>query len=63
MGSTVNRTKYTYVESTIVLTNVVLTDGGSYSCHIDSAAIVMSDSRDATLAVLTGKIWTRYCFT
>ena len=63
MDNTVNSTKYTYVESTIVLTNLMLTDGGSYSCQIYSAAIVMSDSRDATLAVLTGKIWTRYCLT
>ena len=57
MGSTVNSTNSTYAESTIVLTNLMLTDGGSYSCQIDSAAIVMSDSRDATLAVIGGKIW------
>ena len=63
MGNTVNNTNSTYAESTIVLTNLMLTDGGSYSCEVDTAAIVMPDSRDATLAVIGGKIWTRYSFT
>ena len=56
MGDTVDYANSTYSESTIVFTNVMLTDGGSYSCRIDSAAIVMSVSRDAILAVIGGKI-------
>ena len=56
MGNTVDYANSTYSESTIVLTNVMLTDGGSYSCQIDSAAIVMAVSSDATLAVIGGKI-------
>ena len=63
MGNTVNSTNSTYAENTIVLINLTLTDGGSYSCQIDSTAIVMSDSRDATLAVIGGNIWTRCSFT
>ena len=63
MGNTMNSTNSTYTESTIVLTNLMLTDGGSYSCQVDSVAVVMTDSRDATLAVIGGKIWTRYNFT
>ena len=60
MGNTVNNTNSTYAERTIVLSNVTLTDGGLYSCQINSAAITMPESSDATLAVIGGKIWTRY---
>ena len=55
MDNIVNNTNSTYAERTIVLTNVTLTDGGSYSCQINSAVIVMSESSDATLAVIGGK--------
>ena len=56
MGNTVESTNSTYTESTIVFNNLTLIGGGSYSCQIDSAAIVMSDSHDATLVVIGGKI-------
>ena len=55
MDNTVDYANSTYSESTIVFTNVMLTDGGSYSCQIDSDALIMSDSSDATLVAIGGK--------
>ena len=55
-NETVNNTNTTYAESTIVITNLLLSHGGSYSCQIDSAASVMSDNSSASVAVIGGKI-------
>ena len=58
-NETVNITNSTYTESTIVITDLMLSHGGIYSCEIDSSAVVMSSSSDATVAVIGGKI--RFC--
>ena len=44
----------TYAESTIVINNVMLSDGGMYECIIDSDAIMVSSNRSATVAVIDG---------
>ena len=53
-SATVNSTNSTYAESTIVITNLMLSDGGTYECIIDSDAIMMSRRRDATVSVIDG---------
>ena len=55
-NETVNSSNSTFTESTIVITNLLLSHGGSYSCQIDSDAAVMSSSSSATVAVIGGKI-------
>ena len=55
-NETVNSSNSTYTESTIVITNLLLSHGGRYSCQIDSDAVVMSSSSSATVAVIGGKI-------
>ena len=55
-NETVNSSNSTYAESTIVITNLLLSHGGSYSCQIESDATVMSSSSSATVAVTGGKI-------
>ena len=55
-NETVNSSNTTYTESTIVITNLLLSHGGSYSCQIQSDAAVMSSSSGATVAVIGGKI-------
>ena len=55
-NETLNSTNSTYTESTIVITNLLLSHGGNYSCQIDSDATVMSDISNATVAVIGGKI-------
>ena len=55
-NETVNTTNSTYTESTIIITDVILSHGGIYSCEIDSPALVMSSTSDATVAVISGKI-------
>ena len=55
-NETVNSSNSTYTESTIVITNLLLSHGGSYSCHIESAAAVMSSSNSANVTVIGGKI-------
>ena len=54
-NETVNITNSTYTESTIVITDLMLSHGGIYSCEIDSPALVMSSS-SATVAVISGKM-------
>ena len=54
-NETVKNTNSTYTESTIVITDLMLSHGGIYSCEIDSPALVMSSS-SATVAVIGGKI-------
>ena len=55
-NETVNTTNSTYTESTIIITDVILSHGGIYSCEIDSPALVMSSTSDATVTVISGKI-------
>ena len=55
-NGTVNITNSTYTESTIVITNLMLSHGGVYSCEIDSSAAIVSSNSDATVAVIGGKI-------
>ena len=51
---TVNSTNSTYAESTIVIDNLTLSDGGTYECIIDSDAIGMSRHHNATVSVIGG---------
>ena len=55
-NETVNSSNSTYNESTIVITNLLLSHGGSYSCQIDSDAVVMPINSEATVTVTGGKI-------
>ena len=52
----VNSTHSTYTESTIVITNLMLSDRGDYICEIDRMAITMSPNRTAAVVVIAGKI-------
>ena len=45
----------TFAESTAVLTGLMLTDGGMYSCEINSAAIDMARTSDVNITVIDGK--------
>ena len=55
-NETINSTNSTYAESTIVINNLLLSHGGTYSCQIESNATVMPISSNAMVAVLGGKI-------
>ena len=55
-NGTVTITNSTYSESTIVITDLMLSHGGVYSCEIDSSAAIVSSNSDATVAVIGGKI-------
>jgi len=46
----------TYTESIIVITNLLLSHGGNYSCQISSNAVIMPISSEATVTVIGGKI-------
>ena len=52
----VNITNSTYTESTIVITDLMLSHGGVYSCEIESVANVIPSTSEAVLAVIDGKI-------
>ena len=54
-NETVNSSNSTYTESTIVITNLLLSHGGRYSCQIDSDAIVMPINNEAIVTVIGGK--------
>ena len=54
-NETVNNTDSTIAESTIVITDLMLNHGGTYTCVIDSDATIMSHSYDATVVVISGK--------
>ena len=54
-NETINNTDSTIAESTIVITDLMLDHGGTYTCVIDSDAIIMSRSHDATVVVISGK--------
>ena len=53
-NETVSSKDSTSAESTIVITNLMLSHGGTYTCVIDSDAIIMSHSHNATVAVISG---------
>ena len=55
-NETLNNTNSTYAESTIVITNLLLSHGGSYSCQINNDAATMPSSSSAAVAVIGGKI-------
>ena len=44
----------TFTESTIVIDNIMLSDGGDYQCIIDSDAIMVLRNSNATVAVIDG---------
>ena len=44
----------TFTESTIVINNLMLNDGGDYQCIIDSDAIMVLRNSKATVAVIDG---------
>ena len=54
-NETVNITNSTYTESTIVITDLMLSHGAVYSCEIKSAANVIPYTIEASLAVIDGK--------
>ena len=55
-NETIISTNSTYTESTIVITELLPSHGGVYSCQISSAAVSVSSSSEATVVVLGGKI-------
>ena len=55
-NDTVDNTNTTYAESTIVITDLMLSHGGIYTCQINSTAAMMPSTSDATVAVIGGKI-------
>ena len=54
-NETVNSTDSTIAESTIVITDLMLSHGGTYTCVIDSDATIMPQSHDAVVVVISGK--------
>ena len=46
----------TYTESTLVITNLLLSHGGNYLCQISSNAVVMPMSSEVTVTVIVGEI-------
>ena len=54
-NETVNSSNSTYTESTIVITNLLLSHGGSYSCQIDSDTVIMPINSEAIVTVIGGK--------
>ena len=61
-GTVISRNS-TYSESTVVISTLLLSHGGVYSCQINSSAVVTSSSSKATVAVLGGKIKQLYVCT
>ena len=53
-GTSVYIANSIFVESTIVLTDLMISDGGMFSCEINSAAIVMARTSDVTITVISG---------
>ena len=54
-NETVNNTDSTIAESTIVITDLMLSQGGTYTCVMDSDAIIVPRSHDAAVVVISGK--------
>ena len=55
-NETVNITNSTYTESTIVITDLMLSHGGAFACEIKSVANVIPNTIEAVLVVIDGKI-------
>ena len=55
-NDTVDITNSTYAESTIVITDLMLSNGGTYACEINGMANALRSNRTATVAVIGGKI-------
>ena len=53
-NETITSSNSTYTESTIVITNLLLSHGGNYSCQISGAGRVLS-SNNATVEVIGGR--------
>ena len=53
-NDTVDSTNSPYSESTIVITSLMLSHGGTYSCNINSSALVMPRTSEAVVAVIGG---------
>ena len=60
-NETVNSSNSTCTESTIVITNLLLSHGGNYSCQISGAGRIML-SNNATVEVIGGKIIITYVY-
>ena len=53
-GESVNSKNLTYTERTIVINNVMLSDGGMYECIIDNDVMMVPHNHSATVAVIDG---------
>ena len=62
-NETVNITNSTYTESTIVITDLMLSHGGVYTCNINSVATPLLSQSMATVAVISGMHMHIYDFT
>ena len=51
-----NSTNSTFTERTIVINNLMLSNGGDYTCEISSIATTMPSNMTATVAVIESKI-------
>ena len=56
ISETVSSTNSTYNESTIVITDLMLNNGGGYACEISNRANGMPFNMTATVAVIEGKM-------
>ena len=56
ISKTVSSTSSTYTESTIVITDLMLSNGGDYACEISSMANRMPSNMTAMVAVIEGKM-------
>ena len=56
-GNTVDSSNSTFAESTIVISDLMITDGGMYSCEINNAAIVMAHTHAVIITVTGGKTY------
>ena len=61
INGTVISKNSTYSKSTVIISKLLLSHGGLYSCQINSPAVVTSSSSRATVVVLDGKIKTCVC--
>ena len=52
----VNSTNSTYNESTIVITDLMLSNGGNYACEISNLESILPNVMTATVAVIESKI-------
>ena len=53
---TVNNTNSTYTESTIVITDLMISYGGMYTCEINSTVAVMPSSKEASIVLIGSKL-------